>query len=134
MTTEKITLQLEEFLPYRLSVLTNTVSRAIAHLYSERFSLTVPEWRVIAVLGGSPGLSAAQVAERTAMDKVAVSRAVNSLVDANRVLRKTAQGPHRSGIDSRNTKAEGTMYVGSFSETDFRNALAERVSRDPRTT
>ena len=67
-------------MPYRLSVLTNRVSNAIARHYSERFSLSIPEWRVIAVLGQTPGLSAREVAERTAMDKVQVSRAVQSLL------------------------------------------------------
>jgi len=33
----------------------------------------LPEWRTMAVLGGAPGLSARDVAERTAMDKVQVS-------------------------------------------------------------
>lgn len=80
-------LDLERFLPYRLSVLSNRVSSAIAKIYSDRFKLTIPEWRVIAVLGGTPDLSARDVAERTAMDKVQVSRAVDSLVRARRVAR-----------------------------------------------
>ncbi len=52
-------LVLDRFLPYRLSVLTNRVSDAIARLYSERLSLSVPEWRVMAVLGECSGLSSA---------------------------------------------------------------------------
>ena len=35
-------LSLEEFLPYRLSVLSNTVSAAIAEAYSGHFGLTIP--------------------------------------------------------------------------------------------
>ncbi|MBV9541231.1 MAG: winged helix-turn-helix transcriptional regulator [Alphaproteobacteria bacterium] len=83
----KARLDLEHFLPYRLSVLSNRVSDAIARQYSDRFGLTIPEWRVMAVLGGTPDLSARDVAERTAMDKVQVSRAVESLVKARRVAR-----------------------------------------------
>ncbi len=80
-------LDLDRFLPYRLSVLSNIVSSAIAREYSDRFGLSIPEWRVMAVLGGEPKLSARDVAERTAMDKVQVSRAVESLVRAQRVAR-----------------------------------------------
>jgi len=83
----KARLDLDRFLPYRLSVLSNRVSSAIARQYSDRFGLSIPEWRVMAVLGGSPGLSARDVAERTAMDKVQVSRALESLVRARRVAR-----------------------------------------------
>ena len=81
-------LDLDRFMPYRLSVLSNRVSSAIASEYSERFGLTIPEWRVMAVLGGSPGLSAREVADRTAMDKVQVSRAVARLLRAKRIERE----------------------------------------------
>lgn len=78
-------LVLEDFLPYRLSILSNRVSRAIAARYAKTFDLTIPEWRVIAVLGRRPGLTAKEVAEATEMDKVAVSRAVARLIAARRV-------------------------------------------------
>lgn len=81
-------LVLDDFVPYRLSVLTNRVSDAIARHYSERFGLSIPEWRVMAVLGETPGLSAREVAARTAMDKVQVSRAVASLIEAGSVRRR----------------------------------------------
>ena len=78
-------LVLERFLPYRLSILSNRISRAIAGRYAKTFNLTIPEWRIIAVLGRRPGLTAKDVAEATEMDKVAVSRAVAKLVAAKRV-------------------------------------------------
>lgn len=88
-------LHLDRFLPYRLSLLTNTVSAALADTYAERFRLSIPEWRIVAVLAHSPGLSAAEVAARTAMDKVAVSRAVARLAAAGRVRRRRAPGDRR---------------------------------------
>ncbi len=84
---ERLRLDLDRFVPYRLSVLTNRVSSAIARHYSERFGLSIPEWRVMAVLGQTSSLSAREVAARTAMDKVQVSRAVASLMRARRVAR-----------------------------------------------
>src|SRR5688572_28542008 len=81
-------LELDRFLPYRLSVLSNRISQDIAALYAERFALTVTEWRVLAVLGRYPDLSASEVAERTAMDKVAVSRAVTALLASGRLKRR----------------------------------------------
>jgi DNA-binding MarR family transcriptional regulator len=82
-------LVLEEFLPYRLSVLSNRISRAIAARYAKAFSLTIPEWRVIAVLGRRPGLTAREIADATEMDKVAVSRAVARLTAAKRIAART---------------------------------------------
>ena len=81
-------LDLEHFLPYRLSVLSNRISSAI----------TVTEWRVMAVLGRYPGLSANQVSQRTAMDKVAVSRAVARLLDAGRLERAFDDDDRRRSV------------------------------------
>lgn len=91
-------LELERFLPYRLSVLSNRISGAIAREYSQRFALGVTEWRVMAVLGRYPDLSAGEVAQRTAMDKVAVSRAVASLLDAGRIERDVHDGDRRRSV------------------------------------
>lgn len=87
-------LELERFLPYRLSVLSNRISAAIAGDYTERFGLSVTEWRVLAIVGRYPGASASEVAERAAMDKVAVSRAVASLLACGR-LRRSRHGSDR---------------------------------------
>ena len=91
-------LDLEHFLPYRLSVLSNRISSAIAREYSQRFALTVTEWRVMAVLGRYPGLSANKVAQRTAMDKVAVSRAVARLLASGRVEREFDDDDRRRSV------------------------------------
>ena len=91
-------LKLESFLPYRLSILSNTVSQAIADDYQQRHALGVTEWRVLAVLARFPGLSAREVAERTAMDKVAVSRALARLVAAGRVDRSVHADDKRRSV------------------------------------
>lgn len=91
-------LQLDRFIPYRLSVLTNTVSMVIANAYEREFGLSIPQWRVMAVLARYPDLSAVEVAERTAMDKVAVSRAIQGLLDDKRVLRAFDKGDRRRSI------------------------------------
>jgi len=88
-------LELDRFLPYRLSVLANRISAAIADAYSTRHDLTIPEWRVMAVLAREPGLAAAEVAQRTAMDKVAVSRAVARLLGSGRLRRGREPGDRR---------------------------------------
>jgi DNA-binding MarR family transcriptional regulator len=92
------TLDLERFLPYRLSVLSNTVSQALAAMYGERFDLNVTQWRVVAVLGRYANLSAVEVAERTKMDKVAVSRAVAELIDCGRLDRTFDPGDRRRSV------------------------------------
>lgn len=95
MTDELI---LERFMPYRLARLSSTVSTAVAREYAKQFGLSIPEWRVIAILGRHPGLSAVEVAEQTFLDKVAVSRAVSKLLKAGRLDREFADADRRRSI------------------------------------
>lgn len=89
-------LKLDDFLPYRLSVLSNQVSQGIAKTYATTHDLSVTEWRILAILGLHDGLSATEVAERSAMDKVAISRAVKRLIASHRLARKIDQQDGRA--------------------------------------
>jgi DNA-binding MarR family transcriptional regulator len=93
-------LELERFLPYRLSILSNRISQAIAREYQDRFDLSMTEWRVMAVLAryDGEGLSAREVAGYTEMDKVAVSRALARLVAAKRVTRRGHDDDKRRSV------------------------------------
>ena len=93
-------IELEKFIPYQLSIVSNTVSQAIADEYQQRFDLGTTEWRVMAVLAryDGDGLSARQVARLTATDKVAISRALARLVAKGRVLRRVHHGDKRRSV------------------------------------
>jgi DNA-binding MarR family transcriptional regulator len=121
-------LRLSAFLPYRLSVLTNTISRRIADRYDAAFGVSIWQWRVMAVLGEAPGLSATEVAERTAMDKVAVSRAVAGLIARAYVARTAAPEDGRLSR-LRLTKAGQDVYrrivpIALASERELTQALS----------
>ncbi len=87
--------ELEGFLPYRLSLLSNTVSEGIATTYRKAHGLSVTEWRVIAVLGRFPGQTASEIVKRTAMDKVTVSRAVKKLLEKTLIERNALDEDRR---------------------------------------
>lgn len=92
------TLKLDEFLPYRLSIASNQVSDAIAGSYRSLFGLRIPEWRLVAVLAESEGLSQQALGVRTRMDKVTVSRAAIALVERGLVDRTPNPGDQRSHL------------------------------------
>jgi DNA-binding MarR family transcriptional regulator len=123
-------LKLENFLPYRLSVLSNTVSTTVARAYDKRFKVSIPEWRVIAILGRFPGLSAVEVAERTMLDKVAVSRAVTKLIKKGRIDREFADADKRRSI--LNLSEEGKKLHDEIAELalGFERDLLEGLSPD----
>jgi DNA-binding MarR family transcriptional regulator len=89
-TTEQTTppITLERFLPYRLAVLSNVVSNAVARIYGERFDLTIPQWRVIATLGQYGVLTARDIAAHAVLHKSTVSRAVAPLCKRGLVARE----------------------------------------------
>lgn len=89
MPTEAQALELEKFLPYRLSVLAQLVSESLHDLYAGPFELSVTQWRVMAALGRFEPLTASDVGQRIVMDKVAVSRAVAGLMNRGLVERAT---------------------------------------------
>ena len=102
-------IELERFLPYRLSVLANLTSSTIAVAYEQQFDLSIPEWRVIAVLSRYPGLSARDVAQKSRMDAVAVSRAVKRLLRAGR-LQRTVDAADRRRSVQRVSRSGAAVY------------------------
>ena len=79
---------LERFLPYRLNVLASLASQALAQIYSERFGLSIPGWRVVATLGHYEVRTARDIALHAVMHKSTVSRAVSQLEARGLVARK----------------------------------------------
>ncbi len=124
------TLKLSEFLPYQLSVLSNRISRSIADSYEERFQISLPEWRVMAVLGEEPDLSAGQVADRTAMDKVAVSRAVNKLIECGRIERHFADEDRRRSVLALSKTGKKTYFDVIPIALGHESKLLEQLSDD----
>lgn len=121
-------LRLDAFIPCRLSDLSQTVCKSIAYIYSSRFGLSLAEWRVIVVLGHYPGLSAVEVAEHTALDKVAVSRAVTKLLRSGRIDRKFADADRRRSI--LNLTEEGSRLLAEIEPMalDFEDRLLDDLS------
>jgi len=98
MAEEMKNLNLEEYFPSQLACLSNSITRPIAVVFEQRFSITMPEWRVLAIVGRKPGLSAVEVANRAQMDKVAVSRAITKLVKSGRIDRGFGSVDRRRSI------------------------------------
>lgn len=102
-------LSLAAYLPYRLSLASNKASGAIARAYQARFGLSIPEWRVVAVLGEAEPLTAQAICEATAMDKVTVSRAIRAL-DSRGVLCRERRKADRRASDVRLTGDGRAIY------------------------
>jgi DNA-binding MarR family transcriptional regulator len=103
------TLKLDQFLPYRLSIVSNRVSAAVASTYQALFGLRIPEWRLVAIIAESEGATQQALGLATRMDKVTVSRAAATLVERGLVERRPNENDQRSHLLSL-TAAGRTLY------------------------
>ncbi len=104
------TFELENFLPYRLAVAADSVSRLIARQHLARSGLGMSEWRLLSAVGRHGVLSPTTAGEQTSMDKVKVSRAAASLV-ASGLLRQTKDPADGRGRLLRLTRKGSTLYA-----------------------
>jgi len=102
-------LRLQDYLPYRLSVASNAVSRLIARAYEERFGLKIPQWRLIAVLADEGPLTPQALCGRTIMDKVTVMRAAQRLLQ-RRLLRRLPNRQDRRSHRLALTRSGARLY------------------------
>ncbi|MDJ0921507.1 MAG: MarR family transcriptional regulator [Henriciella sp.] len=123
-------LRLDNYLPYRLSVLSNAVSRLIGGVYEGDFDLSIWQWRIIAVLGETPGLTSTEVTQRTLMDKPTVSRAAASLVERG-LLRRDVDTEDRRRVPLSLTDAGQAIYNQVIPEAiEKEKALLDVLSED----
>lgn len=128
-----MSLRLPDYLPYRLSVVSNKASGLIARAYQARFGLSIWEWRVIAVLGGDARPMTAQgVCEATAMDKVTVSRAIRAL-DARGLVGRQPNAEDKRASDVTLT-ADGQSIYAEIAPTalDYEARMLAAFSEDER--
>jgi DNA-binding MarR family transcriptional regulator len=93
-------LKLEAFLPYRLNVCASLVSQALSRIYSERYKISVPEWRVLVTLGQFGMMTAKAIGGHSYMHKTKVSRAVAVLERRKLVIRRANHADLRESFVS----------------------------------
>ena len=128
------TLDLENFLPYRLTILASHIAVTFAKQHAERFGLSIPEWRVIATLGLHSVLTSAQLTERTSMDKAKVSRAITRLQAAGLILRQVNEEDLRSAFlsltDTGRAMHDKIVPIAISLEQDLISILSEEELRN----
>ena len=91
-------LRLERYLPYRLSILSNKVSSLVAQTYKDKFALSITEWRIMAVLGEYPDISADEISAKTQIEKSILSRAIAKLLKRKLILRTVSEQDKRRSV------------------------------------
>ncbi|WP_370254088.1 MarR family winged helix-turn-helix transcriptional regulator [Nioella sp.] len=79
--------ELADFLPYRIAVLSERVSRRLSLIYGAEAGITVAEWRVLVHLARCQQVSVREIHDCVNLDKPRVSRAVTRLTEAGLVAK-----------------------------------------------
>lgn len=116
-------LTLETFMPYRLNVLAEVVSQSLARLYSKRYRIGIPQWRILAALGQYHSMTAKQVGEHSHMHKTKVSRAVAALQDKGLLTRETDTDDKRAAFLTLTDKGQGIYDALKPVALEFSQAL-----------
>ena len=82
-------LKLEDHVTYRISVLTQMFGREAARIYSERWGLSLPKYRVLTVMANLSGISLRELTDQTQMDKGQISRVVSQMELEGLITRKS---------------------------------------------
>jgi DNA-binding MarR family transcriptional regulator len=90
-------LQLGQFLPHRLNVLSSLVSQALTRVYAQH-GIGIPEWRVLVSLGQFGVMTGKAIGARTHMHKTKVSRAVAELERRKFLTRRTNRADLREAF------------------------------------
>lgn len=81
-------MKLQEFFPYKLARLAETVSLATALAYEQRYNLSRDEWRVLATLAEEASMKMAALRDQIVMDKMQTSRVVARLQQSGLIDRE----------------------------------------------
>jgi DNA-binding MarR family transcriptional regulator len=125
-------LKLEKFLPYQLNVVASLTSQALSRVYSRRYGIGVPEWRVLVTLGQYGVMTGKAIGAHTHMHKTKVSRAVALLEKRKLLVRRANRADMREAFLSL-TAAGRAMYEELAPHAlDFARRLTEILNPSDR--
>jgi DNA-binding MarR family transcriptional regulator len=125
-------LDLDRFLPYRLDILAEAVSRSLSRIYKDKYGLGVPEWRVLAHLGQYAPITAKAIAAHSRMHKTKVSRAVAALEELGLLARSGNDEDRREELLSLTGKGKAAYNDLAPKATDFARHLLDDLSATER--
>src|SRR6195256_1833594 len=130
-TKSTLPLQLEDFLPHKLNVLSSLVSQALTRVYGQ-YGIGIPEWRILVSLGQFGVMTGKAIGARTHMHKTKVSRAVAQL-EARKFLSRRANRADLREAFLTLTPAGRTVYEELAPRAlEFANRLSEVVAAGDR--
>lgn len=88
-------LTLDDYVTYKVTVLAQMFGREAARIYSAKWGLSLPQYRILIVLGKLPGMSLRELTDQTQMDKGQISRVVTQMEADGLITRESDKNDGR---------------------------------------
>lgn len=121
---------LSAFLPYRLAVLSERISRRLSVEYDDSHGLTVAEWRVLVHLRRSGAVSVRDIHDCVNLEKPRVSRAVGRLERDGLVTKTATDGDGRLVAIALTEAGHAALAQILPRARDFEQSLRDAVTPD----
>lgn len=125
-------MELNDFLPYQLSVLSLKISKGIAEHYQDQFGINISQWRVLVILYKNPDITAKKIAQLSQMDKVRISRTLKSLVQKKYLNQSTHPLDARAKNYELNERGRYLMRAVIPDALRYEEELLKKLSEDER--
>jgi DNA-binding MarR family transcriptional regulator len=124
-------MQLESFFPYQLAITAEAFSRQLVDVYGRAFGLTREEWRLLFLIDGAGDITSLDLARRSSLDKVQISRAAQRLEEKGMISRMVA-GEDRRLRRYAMTEVGRRIFAQAFAQVRARAdlVLAELADAD----
>ena len=124
----------EDYLTYRIGMLSGEFNRNISKYFSRHFSLTLAEGRVLARLGNTGAQSYGEICEQLLLDGAQISRAAAALVERGYIRKGNDPKDARRAIfdltEDGQVVADEVIRIGKARQT----FLLEKLSANERKT
>lgn len=136
-------LTLDDYVTFKFAILAQMFGRDASRIFSAKWGLSVPQYRIMTVLGKLPGMSLRELTDQTQMDKGQLSRVVTQMETDGLITRKsdktdgrrlvltlTAAGArfYRQTIDTSEARQRAILSVLTPRERDELNASLAKLT------
>lgn len=121
---------LDDFLPYNINILAQLISQSFSKTYTDTFSVSVPQWRVIAHLSQQNDVSVREISEAAKMPRAKVTRAVQTL-EARGLVKKVVNVRDRRLVRLKLTrKGQGLLNKIAPLAMEFQSNLINGLPKE----
>ena len=119
---------IDTYFPYKLASTAEAFSRMLTNVYGRTYGLSREEWRLLLLLADANELSSLELAQRTTLDKVQVSRAAQKLETKGFISRSVHKSDRRLRVYAC-SKAGHALFSEVFPMVEAQaNAIFEEMA------